>query len=129
MRRLLLANAALAVLLVGHIYDHVSRQPQSAQLDGFANAPGIAGVILVFVSLGVVALRAPYCVEFAAFVGVSTALGFVAIHLLPHWGMFSDPYASRHLDAVSWIEMLASLMGGAMMGWEALKLRRTAVVA
>jgi hypothetical protein len=129
MRRLLLTNLALAVLLVGHIYDHVARQPAGSQLHGFGNAPGIAGVILVFASLGMVAFRAPYCVEFAAFVGVSTALGFVAVHLLPHWGMFSDPYADRSLDAASWIEMLASLTGGAMMAWAALAVRRSAVVA
>lgn len=125
MRRLVLTNAALAVLLIGHVVDHVVRQPDAAQLDGFANAPGIAGVVAVFASLGLLAARAPYAVEVAALVGAATALGFVAVHLLPHWGMFSDPYADRHLDAGSWIQMLTTLLAGALLAFEALSLRRT----
>jgi hypothetical protein len=123
--RVLWANAALAVLLVGHVVDHVARQPDSAQLDGFANAPGIAGLVAVFLSLGLLLARMPRALEFATLVGAATALGFVAIHLLPDWSMFSDPYPDRDLDAASWIEMLATLAAGALLMSEALRARRT----
>lgn len=114
MRRLLLANAALAVLLLGHVADHVLRQPGEIQLAWPANLPGIAGVLAVLVSLALVAGRHRYAVPVAGTVGVLTAVGFVAIHLLPGWSLFSDPFYGKGLDAVSWIEMLAALVGGAV---------------
>ena len=51
-----------------------------------------------------------------------TALGFVAVHLAPHWSMFSDPYADRDLDAGSWIQMLAALAAGAWLAYEGSRL-------
>lgn len=116
MRRLLLANVALLVLLLGHVADHVLRQPDADQLPFPENAPGVIGVALVVGSLVVVALRHRRAPEVAAAVGLLTALGFVAIHLLPSWGPFSDPYAGRDLDAGSWIQMLTTLTGGLLLG-------------
>ena len=119
MRRLLLANAALLVLLLGHVADHVYRQPAADQLPFPENAPGIAGVAIVVASLVLVAARHRLAVPVAAAVGIVTALGFVAIHLLPAWGPFSDPYPSRDLDAGSWIQMLVTLTGGLLLAAEA----------
>ena len=34
--------------------------------------------------------------------GVSVALGFVAVHLAPHWSAVSDPYSAFDADALSW---------------------------
>ena len=57
MRRLLAANAALAVVLLLHIADHVVRQPADEQLGLVASLPGLLGTVAVFVSLGLVARR------------------------------------------------------------------------
>jgi protein-S-isoprenylcysteine O-methyltransferase Ste14 len=124
MRRLLIANVALLVLLLGHVADHVLRQPDAAQLPFPENSPGVLGLAIVVGSLVLVAARHRLAVPAAAVVGVLTALGFVAIHLLPAWGPFSDPYAGRDLDAASWIQMLATLAGGLLLGAEALRARR-----
>lgn len=119
MRRLLFANAALAILLTGHVADHLLRQPADEQLPLLGSLPGLVGVVAVFVSLALVAREHRYAPQVAAVVGMLTALGFVAVHLVPHWSMFSDPYSARYLDAFSWIEMLAALTGGLLVAFEA----------
>jgi len=124
-RRLLIANIALAVLLVGHVADHALRQPASDQLPLSGSAPGLLGVVAVFISLALVARGARYAPQFAGVIGLATAVGFVAVHLAPHWSMFSDPYADRTLDAGSWIQMLTSLAGGALLAYEALRVLRS----
>jgi hypothetical protein len=121
-RRLLLANLALAILLAGHIADHALRQPADAQLSAAGGSPGLLGAAAVFVSLALVAVGWRHAPLFAGVVGLLTAVGFVAVHLAPHWSMFSDPYADRYLDAVSWIEMLAALAGGLLVAYEAWRL-------
>lgn len=122
MRRLLLANIALAILLAGHVADHALRQPGDQQLSTVASLPGLLGVAAVFVSLAFVAAGHRRAPQIAGTVGVVTAIGFVAVHLAPHWSMFSDPYADRYLDAGSWIEMLAALAGGLLLAYEARRL-------
>jgi hypothetical protein len=128
-RRLLLANIALAILLAGHIADHALRQAPDAQLSLLGALPGLLGAVAVFVSLALVASGYRRAPAVAAVVGTLTTLGFVAVHLAPHWSMFSDPYADRYLDAGSWIQMLATLTGGLLLAHEALRLtaRRRAV--
>jgi hypothetical protein len=128
-RRLLIANIALAVLLVVHIADHTVRQPADGQLGLVASLPGLLGAVAVFVSLVLVARGTRNAAQFAGVIGLLTAVGFVAVHLAPHWSMFSDPYADRHLDAGSWIEMLAALAGGLLVSYEALRLGRSQPLA
>ncbi len=124
MRRLLIANAALAALLVLHIADHALRQPADEQLSLPASLPGLLGTVAVFVSLAVVARRQRWAAQVAGVVGALTALGFVAVHLAPQWSMFSDPYMDRTLDAGSWAEMLLSLAAGAVLALTAATARR-----
>jgi hypothetical protein len=121
-RRLLLANLALAILLAGHVADHTLRQPADEQLSLVAGLPGLLGALAVFVSLALVAFRYRHAPEVAGTIGILTALGFVAVHLVPDWSMFSDPYADRDLDAGSWIQMLAALSGGLLLAFEAQRL-------
>jgi uncharacterized membrane protein YeaQ/YmgE (transglycosylase-associated protein family) len=101
----------LVGLLAGLIADHVFRQTGSG-LSAAASAPGLVGALLAVGSLVLAARRDPRAAPVAAVVGLLTALGFVAIHLAPHWSMFSDPYYDRSLDAVSWAEMLVTLASG-----------------
>jgi hypothetical protein len=123
-RRLLVANIALAALLAGHVADHTLRQPAGDQLPLLGALPGLLGTVAVFVSLAFVARRTRHSAQFVGIIGLLTALGFVAVHLAPHWSMFSDPYADRYLDAGSWIEMLAALAGGLWVAIEALRVCR-----
>jgi hypothetical protein len=121
-RRLLLANLALAFLLAGHVADHAFRQPADEQLSLVASVPGLLGAVAVFVSLGFVVAGHRQAPQIAGTIGLLTALGFVAVHLAPQWSMFSDPYEDRYLDAASWVQMLASLAGGLLVAFEARRL-------
>jgi len=122
MRRLLYANAALAVLLAGHVADHVLRQPADEQLSLVGSLPGLLGAVAVWVSLVLVARGWRWAPQVAGTLGLLTATGFVAVHLAPHWSLFSDPYAERYLDGGSWIQMLAALAGGVWLAYEGWRL-------
>lgn len=122
MRRLLIVNAVLAFLLAVHVADHVLRQPADEQLSLAASLPGLLGAVAVFASLALVARGWRHAPPVAGALGLMTALGFVAVHLAPHWSMFSDPYADRDLDAGSWIQMLAALAAGAWLAYEGSRL-------
>jgi hypothetical protein len=71
----------------------------------------LAGVLAL-----VLALRAdPRAVAVCLAVGASGALGVASAHLAPHWSAFSDPYADRSLDVLSWGVMLAELAAAALL--------------
>ena len=113
-RMLLSANLLLLALLVSHALDHALRQ--DASVPAGAQALGVVGMVAALTSLGLVAgasRRAPLA---TAIVGFSTAAGFVAVHLLPNWGPFSQPYQDLGVDAVSWVGLLLPLIGAALVG-------------
>ncbi len=122
MRRLLCANALLAALIGAHIADHVTRQ-HGAPTSAAQTIPGLLGAVIVLGSLALTARRDPRAPIVAAVVGVATAAGFLAVHVLPRWSVFSDPYSSRHLDAVSWVSMLVTLGTGLLLSAVALTVR------
>lgn len=107
------ASAVLLALLVLHVADHTLRQDRTTPSE--LGLVGTLGLIAVVVALVLAVARRPEAAPVAAVVGGATAIGFVAIHLLPHWSAFSDPYEDHHLDALSWISMLASLVAGAAL--------------
>jgi hypothetical protein len=41
----------------------------------------------------------------AVVVGFGTALGFIAVHVLPDWGTFSDGYLGAGVDELSWLSV------------------------
>ena len=75
---------------------------------------------LVGLALGAIVVFAGFAE--AALVAFLTAVGFVAVHLAPHWSIFSDPYGDRYLDSGSWIQMLTALAGGAWLAYEGWRL-------
>ncbi|MGI8610280.1 MAG: hypothetical protein ACR2MY_13840 [Candidatus Dormibacteria bacterium] len=108
--RLLPAFAgAYVVLNLLHVADHVR---QGRALAPQVTGPGTA-VLLVGVLLFVVAWRrhpiAPYL---GLAFGLVTAVGLVAVHLIPPWGAYSDSYLPLHLDAVSWLSVLTLFAAG-----------------
>lgn len=112
-RLLLAANALLAVLIGAHIADHTLHQHMAtpAALTG----PGVAGAIAVVASLALTLSGRREAAPFAALVGIATAVGFVAIHLAPHWSLFSDSYFEHHRDALSWASMLGALAAALLL--------------
>jgi hypothetical protein len=107
--RLARANLVLFALLIAHALDHTLNQP-SRDLPATAGIFGVAGFILVGIST-TLALRRSSQAPFASlFAGSATVVGFVAIHLLPHWwGFVSDSYWDFNANVLSWAIVLASL--------------------
>jgi hypothetical protein len=115
------ANLLLLGLLLIHALDHALRQEASVATAG--QALGIAGMLGALLSLGLAAGASRLAPLATAIVGLSTAAGFVAVHLLPEWGAFSQPYHDLGVDGVSWIGMLVPMIGAALVG--AIGLRAT----
>jgi hypothetical protein len=105
--------ALLLVLLVAHVADHTLRQDRAVPSE--LTLVGSTGLIAAAVVLALALAHRPEAAPMALIVGAGTALGFVAVHLLPHWGAFSDPYEDAHLDALSWASMLGSAAAGAWL--------------
>ena len=113
-RMLVPANVLLLGLLVIHALDHALRQDASVAAAG--QALGAAGMLAALLSLGLAARASRLAPLATAVVGLSTAAGFVAVHLLPEWGPFSQPYQGLGVDGVSWIGMLVPMIGAALAG-------------
>jgi hypothetical protein len=99
--RTALGRAALALTVadVLHAADHTR---QGRHLASEVYVVGVAGWIALAVMLVLIARRHPLAAPYAAAVGASVAIGFVAVHVAPHWSAFSDPYSAFHPDALSW---------------------------
>jgi hypothetical protein len=109
MTRLAKLNLLVFVLLIGHVVDHSVNQP-ARHLPVTGGLFGIAGFVLVAASATVALRRHPAASAVSLFAGVMTAIGFVAIHLLPDWsGAISDPYWDFNANALSWLLLLAPL--------------------
>jgi hypothetical protein len=111
-----------------HVLDHaLQSRPESAQLSTEVQTIGALGNIALLIA-GVLILRgSAYAPPFAVLIGFGTALGLIAVHLLPHWSAFSDPYTDLSLSAGSWLS-LAFFFGAAVaFGYAGLRelMRRT----
>jgi hypothetical protein len=107
-------SGLLLALLVVHVADHVARQHRSVPAE--LSPVGTLGLLAVAIVLGLALRRRREAPLAAAVVGISTALGFLAIHVLPRWGPFSDPYPAVNLDPISWATMLAPMLAALALG-------------
>jgi hypothetical protein len=104
----------LVVLLVVHSLDHSLRQ--SATVPAEAAVAGLAGLGVALVALALAAAGSRLAPAATAFAGLATAVGFVAVHVVPEWSVFSQPYADIPVDAVSWTAMLVPAFAAAGVG-------------
>jgi hypothetical protein len=93
------AALALTVADVLHALDHAR---QGRRLASEVYVAGVAGWIALALLLVLVARGHRLAAPYAAAVGLSVAVGFVAVHLAPHWSPVSDPYSAWSPDALSW---------------------------
>lgn len=113
--------------LVIHTADHFRRGTSvvSAQILWLGT---ISTFIAVF-TFALIARRARRAPHVAAFVGIATAIGVSAVHLLPAWSAsLSDAFpggAVRGVTAVSWSAVLIEIAGALAMGLAALTMLRS----
>jgi hypothetical protein len=113
-----------ALLLVGadvaHALDHTR---QGRDLAAEVYTAGVAGWIALAVLLVLIARGHRLAAPYAAAVGLAFAVGFVAVHLLPHWSALSDPYPAWHPDALSWALVALPLLAAVNLVAQAARAR------
>jgi hypothetical protein len=124
-RALVPGNLVLLALLAVHALDHSLRQ--EAPVPTEASTLGTVGFVSVAVALGLSLAGHRLARPATVLVGLGTAAGFVAVHVLPDWGPFSQPYADIDVDALSWVNMLVPAL--VALGAGLLALRGRAVAA
>src|SRR4051794_33084921 len=93
------AALLLAVLDVVHALDHTR---QGRDLAREVYVAGVAGWIALALLLALIARGHRLAAPYAALVAISVAVGFLAVHVAPHWSSLSDPYSAFSPDALSW---------------------------
>lgn len=93
-----------------HLVDHLRRGQGSV-----SEAVYVLGNIGIVVQIVIVVLlvtqhkRGP---DWAAWFGYPLALGFVAVHWLPHWSVLSDPiWEITSLQPLSWFASSSEILG------------------
>jgi hypothetical protein len=63
----------------------------------------------------------PWAPTVAAAIGFASAAGFIAAHLLPYWGSFSDPFTGSavapEVSTLSWLTALFEIGADIAFGW------------
>ncbi|MEA2269011.1 MAG: hypothetical protein QOC64_1621 [Solirubrobacteraceae bacterium] len=114
---LLLTAADLA-----HALDHVR---QGRRIGAEVYGAGVAGWLALAVLLVLVARRHRMAVPYAAAIGAAFAAGIGAVHLLPRWSAFSDPYAAAEVDALAWALAVLPVLAAALLAARAMRARRS----
>jgi hypothetical protein len=108
------AGLLFAAGFVVHNADHARRG-----LDAISDQVvwgGTVVAVLAAVVLTLVATRHPLAPFAAAAGGLAIAVGVSATHLLPEWGALSDPLPGGDVDALTWVAVLAEVVGAAVLG-------------
>ena len=127
MYRLAASLALLVLLLFAHVGDHVLRQDVTVALE--LTGLGLMGQLVTMVALGLALIAHPHAPLVALATGAATTVGFVAVHVLPRWGILSLPYAEYDPGALSWTLMLAPAVAGVWVAIEGLRLERPSLTS
>ena len=111
---LIAANLLLVALLIVHTLDHLMRQ--EAQVPSGTATAGTAGFVAALLVLGLALAGHRLAPAATALVGLATAAGFVAIHVLPDWSAISQPYSDIDVDGLSWVAMIVPAVAAAGVG-------------
>lgn len=112
-RPILYASAALFGITILHILDHAR---QGRPLPGVLTAVGTLGLAMAGLSLFLALRKHQLSAPAATFIGLSTVAGLVAVHILPNWSIFSDPYHEVGVDALSWVNLALFILTAFVLG-------------
>jgi len=126
-QRLRLTAVVFVVAVAVHGVDHARRG-----LDVTTTQVTVAGSIqflLAVIALVLVFRRHPWAPLAAIAIGFSSAIGFAAAHLLPHWSSFSDSFTGSHVapnvTVLSWATALFEIGADIAFGWAGLRVLGT----
>jgi hypothetical protein len=117
-----LGRAALLLVAadVLHALDHTR---QGRDLASEVYVAGVSGWIALALLLVLVARAHPLAPLYAAAVGASVGIGFLAVHVVPHWSSFSDPYSAFDPDALSWALVVVPVLAAVNLVVQAARAR------
>ena len=104
-QRLFRAGMLFAFGSAIHIFDHLRRGEQSVTES--LNRLGTTGVVVQVAVVTLILTRHRLAPIVAAAAGITLAIGFTAVHWLPHWSSLSDSFVDHR---VSWFSYAASLL-------------------
>jgi hypothetical protein len=118
-QRLWWMAVVFAVAVAVHGADHARRG-----LDVVTTQVTWAGSIqflLAVIALVLAYRRHPWAPLAAIAIGFSSAIGFTAAHVLPHWSSFSDSFTGSrvapHVTVLSWATALFEIGADIAFGW------------
>ncbi len=111
--RLVWPNLALVTTAWLHDLDHVR---QVREVESGVAFLGLLAVVSTLLALALAIARHPLAPLAAIVVGFGTAIGFLAVHVLPDWGPLSDGYPDLPVDATSWIAAIVPIVVGIWVG-------------
>jgi hypothetical protein len=123
-RALRYATGLYLIGLIAHTADHLRRGTGVITHDVFwaGNLSTLLGVITVVLVFS----RHRLAPVMAAAVGLPVALGVAAVHLLPHWSVFSDAFPGAapalKVEAISYVVVITEIVGAALMGIIAMRI-------
>lgn len=124
--RLRVTAVVFAVAVAVHGADHLRRGIDATT--GFVLGAGTTQLIVSALAVVLVFRRHRLAPIVAAAVGLASAVGFAATHLLPRWSPFSDPFTGNsvapHVTALSWFTALFEIAADVAFGVAGLQLRR-----
>ena len=106
-------------LQIVHALDHTLRQ--TAPVPTEASALGTIGFVTTGVALVLAVVGSRWAWAATALIALGTFVGFIAVHVLPDWGPFSQPYSDIPVDALSWVAMLVPALAALAIGAYALR--------
>jgi len=110
--------------LIAHTADHVRRGTGVLTHHVFwaGNLSTLAGVITVVLVFN----RHRLAPVMAAAFGLPVALGVGAVHLLPHWSVFSDAFPGAapvlKVEPISYVVVIVEIIGAALTGVIAMRI-------
>jgi hypothetical protein len=127
-RTLRTAAVVFAMAVLVHGVDHLRRG--TGAVTEVVLGAGTTQALLGAVAVVLVFRRHRLAPALAAGVGIASAVGFAAVHLLPQWSSsFSDPYTGSlvapHVNAFSWLSALFEIGADLAFGLAALQVLRT----
>jgi hypothetical protein len=105
-----------------HTFDHFRRGVDSVTPHVFWLGMLSSFMAIVGVTMALRGHR--LAAEAAVAVGLPVAIGVSAVHLLPHWGVLSDPLLSGGMAPITWIAVFMEIVGAAAFGFAGLRLLR-----
>jgi len=117
-----LGRAALLLVAadVAHALDHTR---QGRNLAAEVYTAGVAGWIALAALLVLVSRRHRLAAPYAAAAGAAFAGGLLAVHVVPRWSAFSDPYSAWDPDALSWALVVIPLLAAVNLVVQAARAR------